>query len=237
MGSCTWWCHAPWSCFMCSWWTSWSLVQVEGKLVSLPRFCFTESMCECGVYETNIFLPVSKQLDDTLRNGDILPYQVYSGCLRMDGQTLVNLEIFSNNADGGTSGESLLFIFLENTYVHLSILYCKFGNAHMLCLTWVPGTLYKYLDNCVTSSGRRLLRNWICHPLKDVPEINNRLNVVEALMVTTEAMSLIAQCLRKLPDLERLLGQVKASVQSSVSLLLPFFGKKILKQRVCLLYQ
>ena len=89
----------------------------------------------------------------------------------------------------------------------------------------------------MTSSGRRLLRNWICHPLKDVQEINNRLNVVEDLMTTTEAMSLIAQCHRKLPDLERFLGQVKASVQSSTSLLLPFLGKKLLKQRVCLLYQ
>ncbi|KAL6221129.1 hypothetical protein ACLB2K_008881 [Fragaria x ananassa] len=70
-------------------------------------------------------------LDDVLRNGDILPYQVYRGCLKMDGQTLINLEIFSNTADGGPSG-----------------------------------TLYAYLDNCVTASGKRLLRKWICHPLK-----------------------------------------------------------------------
>lgn len=45
------------------------------------------------------------QLDDVLRNGDILPYKVYRDCLRMDGQTLVNLEIFNNNADGGSSGK------------------------------------------------------------------------------------------------------------------------------------
>ena len=45
------------------------------------------------------------QLDDVLRNGDIRPYQVYKGCLRMDGQTLVNLEIFGNNADGGPLGK------------------------------------------------------------------------------------------------------------------------------------
>lgn len=47
------------------------------------------------------------QLDDVLRNGDLLPYQVYRGCLKMDGQTLVNLEIFSNNADGGPAGKCL----------------------------------------------------------------------------------------------------------------------------------
>ncbi|XP_030954394.1 DNA mismatch repair protein MSH7 isoform X2 [Quercus lobata] len=136
-------------------------------------------------------------LDDVLRNGDVLPYQVYRGCLRIDGQTLVNLEIFNNNADGGPSG-----------------------------------TMYKFLDNCVTSSGKRLLRNWICHPLKDTEGINNRLNVVEDLMANSEVMLLVSQNLKKLPDLERLLGRVKASVQSSASLVLPLLGKKFLKQRV-----
>ncbi|XP_058206767.1 DNA mismatch repair protein MSH7 [Rhododendron vialii] len=136
-------------------------------------------------------------LDDVLRNGDILPYQVYKGCLRMDGQTLVNLEIFSNNADGGPSG-----------------------------------TLYSYLNNCITASGKRLLKNWICHPLKDVEEINCRLNVVEELMTHPEVVLLIAQYLRKLPDLERLLGRVKASFQSSATLVLPLIGIKVLKQRV-----
>ncbi|KAJ4708411.1 DNA mismatch repair protein [Melia azedarach] len=136
-------------------------------------------------------------LDDVLRNGDILPYQVYRDCLRMDGQTLVNLEIFYNNADGGSSG-----------------------------------TLFKYLDSCLTSSGKRLLRSWICHPLKDVEVINNRLDVVEYLMKNSEVMVVIAQYLRKLPDLERLLGRVKARVQASTLLVLPLIGKKVLKQQV-----
>ncbi|PIN11346.1 Mismatch repair ATPase MSH6 (MutS family) [Handroanthus impetiginosus] len=136
-------------------------------------------------------------LNDVIRNGEILSYQVYKGFLRMDGQTLINLEIFSNNADGGTSG-----------------------------------TLYKYLNNCITSSGKRLLRNWICHPLQDVEKINNRLAVVGDLMATSEITLHIAQSLRKIPDLERLLGRVKSSVQSSSILLLPLIGNKILKQRV-----
>nr|XP_043629130.1 DNA mismatch repair protein MSH7 [Erigeron canadensis] len=137
------------------------------------------------------------KLDDALRNGSILPYEVYKGCLRMDGQTMANLEIFSNTVDGGISG-----------------------------------TLYKYLDNCVTSSGKRLLRKWLCQPLKDAEEINQRLNVVEELMGRAEIMALIPQYLRKLPDLERFLGQIKATFQSSALLLLPLIGNKILKQRV-----
>lgn len=96
----------------------------------------------------------------------------------------------------------------------------------------VAGTLFKYLDSCVTSSGKRLLRSWICHPLKDVEGINNRLDVVEYLMKYSEVMIIVAQYLRKLPDLERLLGRVKARVQASSSIVLPLIGKKVLKQQV-----
>lgn len=99
---------------------------------------------------------------------------------------------------------------------------------------YVAGTLYKYLDNCVTSSGKRLLRLWICHPLKDVEEINNRLNVVEELMAQSEVM-VLGTYLRKLPDLERLLGQIKATVQSSATLVLPLIRKKLQKRRVSLI--
>lgn len=88
----------------------------------------------------------------------------------------------------------------------------------------------------MTSSGKRLLRTWICHPLKDVEGINNRLNVVEEMLAHPGIMLLVAQYLHKLPDLERSLGRIRASLHSSVTLLLPMFGKKVLKQRVSLLY-
>ena len=100
----------------------------------------------------------------------------------------------------------------------------------------MSGTLYNNLNNCLTSSGKRLLKNWICHPLKDVEQINCRLNVVEELMAHSEFMLLIAQYLRKLPDFERLLGRVKAGFQSSASLVLPLIGRKVLKHRVSLVY-
>ncbi|KAM3394970.1 DNA mismatch repair protein MSH7 isoform X1 [Capsicum galapagoense] len=136
-------------------------------------------------------------LDEVLRKSDVLSYEVYRGCLKMDGQTLGNLEIFNNNSDGSQSG-----------------------------------TLYMYLDNCVTSPGKRLLRKWICHPLKDIGKINHRLDVVDRLVENSDATLSTAQYLRKLPDLDRLLGRVKASIQSSEALFLPLIGAKILKQRV-----
>lgn len=84
----------------------------------------------------------------------------------------------------------------------------------------------------MTSSGKRLLRNWICCPLKDADGINNRLDVVDDLIACPAIVSCIAQHLRKLPDLELLLGRIKSSLQLSGPLLLAFLGKKILKQRV-----
>ncbi|KAL2321247.1 hypothetical protein Fmac_030216 [Flemingia macrophylla] len=136
-------------------------------------------------------------LDDILQNGDLYPYQVYKGCLKMDGPTMMNLELFVNNEDGGKSG-----------------------------------SLYNCLDKCVTSSGKRLLRNWICCPLVDAEIINNRLDVVDDLMANPEIVSQIAQHLRKLPDLEHLLGRIKSSLQLSGPRILPLLGNKILKQRV-----
>ncbi|KAL9261156.1 DNA mismatch repair protein MSH7-like protein, partial [Drosera capensis] len=50
--------------------------------------------------------------------------------------------------------------------------------------------------------------------------------------MTGEMMILVGQQLRKVQDLERLLGRVKAAVQSAATLLLPVLGKKVLKRRV-----
>ena len=60
--------------------------------------------------------------------------------------------------------------------------------------------------------------------------------MVEALTLCAEIMLLVAQYLRKVPDLERLLGKVKSAVQSQATLLLPVVGRKALKQRVRLLF-
>lgn len=63
-------------------------------------------------------------------------------------------------------------------------------------------------------------------------KINHRLDVIDRLVENSEATLSAAQYLRKLPDLDRLFGRVKASIQSSEALLLPLIGAKILKQRV-----
>lgn len=176
------------------------------------------------------------QLHDALKNGEVLPYLVYKTCLRMDGQTLVNLEIFSNNFNGGSSGRSI-----DSTFFSLAIFFCSWtvvfkqknrSKIILLNLYLVAGTLYKHLNHCVTASGKRLLRRWICHPLKDIDAINKRLDVVEGFIQHCGLGPTTLGYLRKIPDLERLLGQVRSTVGLSSLLRLPFIGEKILKKRV-----
>lgn len=148
----------------------------------------------------------------------------------MNGQTLVNLEIFGNNVDGGLSGKFMkVFSNVELVlyYQRINLNSCLFN----ICI-FNTGTLYKYLDQCCTSSGKRLLKRWICHPLTNSNEIDNRLNVVEGLVKNQATSSVIAEYLRKIPDLERLLGLVKSSVVSSIAYLLPTFGVRLLKKQV-----
>ena len=66
------------------------------------------------------------------------------------------------------------------------------------------------LDRCSTAAGRRLLRRWICRPLTDIPRIERRLDAVEALMaLDVQAREEVRAGLRKLPDVERLIGRVQ----------------------------
>lgn len=78
----------------------------------------------------------------------------------------------------------------------------------------LTGTLISFLDNCATRFGRRLLRRWMCHPLQNVAEINDRLDAVEALMCHPDLASMLRAGLRQLPDLERLVARVRGFAAS-----------------------
>ena len=95
--------------------------------------------------------------------------------LVLDGQTLINLEIFTNNLDGSTEG-----------------------------------TLFTLLNRCITPFGKRMFRQWVCHPLYDVVKINNRLDAVDALNADGSIRDQFTVALTKLPDLERLISRIHA---------------------------
>ncbi len=71
---------------------------------------------------------------ELLPSGVLLPYEVYRGALRLDGDTIVNLELLENRDDGGRTGEvsSEMVLFICGvTYVYRPSY--DFSDIHNLC--------------------------------------------------------------------------------------------------------
>ncbi|KAI9750520.1 MAG: DNA mismatch repair protein msh6 [Lichina confinis] len=95
--------------------------------------------------------------------------------LVLDGQTLINLEIFANTVDGG-----------------------------------MTGTLCSLLNRCITPFGKRMFRQWVCHPLVDPDRVNARLDAVDSLNADTAVLDRFTSQLTRLPDLERMTSRIHA---------------------------
>ncbi|KAI9838717.1 MAG: DNA mismatch repair protein msh6 [Sclerophora amabilis] len=95
--------------------------------------------------------------------------------LVLDGQTLINLEVFANSFEGSSSG-----------------------------------TLFALLNRCVTPFGKRMFRQWVCHPLADPAKINARLDAVDSLNADTTVRNRFTSQMTKIPDLERLISRIHA---------------------------
>ncbi|KAL6071659.1 DNA mismatch repair protein msh6 [Balamuthia mandrillaris] len=73
------------------------------------------------------------------------------------------------------------------------------------------GTLWRVINHCRTPFGKRLLRQWLCYPLQNVGDIEDRLNAVEDLNRDNQMIQgRLATALHKLPDLERMLSRIHA---------------------------
>ncbi|XP_008821267.1 DNA mismatch repair protein Msh6 [Nannospalax galili] len=70
------------------------------------------------------------------------------------------------------------------------------------------GSLLERLDTCHTPFGKRLLKQWLCAPLCNPSAISDRLDAVEDLMAVPDKIAEVADLLKKLPDLERLLSKI-----------------------------
>ena len=73
------------------------------------------------------------------------------------------------------------------------------------------GTLLWVLDKTSTSMGGRALRKWIGEPLLDVTEIQKRLNSVEELKNNPINRGELQASLKKVYDIERLVGKIAYS--------------------------
>jgi DNA mismatch repair protein MutS len=69
-------------------------------------------------------------------------------------------------------------------------------------------TLVQVIDKTISPMGARLLKRWIALPLKEIPAINNRLNVVEYLLKDIELKENLEEHIRQVGDLERIISKV-----------------------------
>ena len=95
----------------------------------------------------------------------------------------------------------------EDKYVWLDRFTTR--NLEVFRSTYEDGKgLIDILDQTITPMGGRLLRRWIAFPLKNIDEINNRLNVVEALSQNKDLIENINTEFNKISDLERLASKI-----------------------------
>jgi DNA mismatch repair protein MSH6 len=124
------------------------------------------------------YLRVLKLDRDLITIGNFSSYDPIkkASSLVLDGQTLINMEIFANSFDGGSDG-----------------------------------TLFQLLNRCITPFGKRMFKQWVCHPLVDAKKINARLDAVDALNADPSIRDQFSSQLTKMPDLERLISRIHAA--------------------------
>ncbi|MFW3146004.1 MAG: DNA mismatch repair protein MutS [Thermoplasmatota archaeon] len=81
------------------------------------------------------------------------------------------------------------------------------------------GTLLEILDHTRTAMGSRLLRNWIQHPLMDIPSIIRRQDALEALLNDLFLRSDINDALKRITDIERMMMRLTLKRGSARDLL------------------
>ncbi len=68
--------------------------------------------------------------------------------------------------------------------------------------------LIDILDHTVTPMGSRMMKKWMVLPLKEVSQINHRLEIVEALYADRDLKEQLIVNLKQIGDLERLISKV-----------------------------
>ena len=58
--------------------------------------------------------------------------------------------------------------------------------------------------------GKRLFRQWLCHPLRSARDINARLDAADTLNSSPEIRDHFLSTFNRLPDLERILSRIHA---------------------------
>uniref|UniRef100_A0A8H7XWG4 DNA mismatch repair protein n=1 Tax=Psilocybe cubensis TaxID=181762 RepID=A0A8H7XWG4_PSICU len=88
------------------------------------------------------------------------------------------------------------------TLAHLEILQNNEGSDE--------GSLLKLLSRCITPFGKRLFRIWLCMPLRDIGDINARLDAVQDILDHPTFEATFTDVAKGIPDLERIVSRIHA---------------------------
>lgn len=66
------------------------------------------------------------------------------------------------------------------------------------------GSLLWAIDRTQTNMGARLLKSWICQPLKNISQIKQRQDIIEELIAKTDVRNGLSETLAKVYDIQRL---------------------------------
>ncbi|AZQ13433.1 DNA mismatch repair protein MutS [Halorubrum sp. PV6] len=81
------------------------------------------------------------------------------------------------------------------------------------------GSLFETVDHTVTAAGGRLLREWLTRPRQDQPELDRRLDAVDALAAAALARDRLRETLDHAYDLERLAARATSGSAGARQLL------------------
>ncbi|MEO2068517.1 MAG: DNA mismatch repair protein MutS [Desulfurobacteriaceae bacterium] len=90
-------------------------------------------------------------------------------------------------------------------------------------------SLFGVLNRTKTGMGRRLLKFWILHPLKNKKEIEERLLAVEELINNSSLREEVSEILSKVYDVERLLSKITSGIATPKDLASLRASLKVLK--------
>ena len=128
---------------------------------------------------------------------------MYAGAMRLDGPTLQNLEILST-PEGGTEGSLLARLdscVYPGTCPISSCSSCRQAALSSIQLFLLRGEILarscKELRSCSYAGGHRLLRKWLCRPLRHIPDINDRLDAVGQILDRPSAAGVLRKALSK----------------------------------------
>jgi DNA mismatch repair protein MutS len=72
----------------------------------------------------------------------------------------------------------------------------------------VEGSLVHAVDRTLTPMGSRLLRNWLCYPLRDIEQIRQRQDAIQRMVGAEHLLATVRQALEGCSDIERITARI-----------------------------